>query len=188
MRQVNWWSVAMFTRHEVISSRWSSHFWAKMYVFQLLSGIKVKPVDKMMQSKYLCVLLHVKRKKLLLLTVFTSSLILDKIQDAWRPYLVTSQTSSSATTHKIYLNLWRKSKAFHWRLNLFEILQRIYQRRKGEGPSPPCITVGVWFCVYVRGLIAVHLHFQRSIDITISLAFTRLLWVRAACSFPHFFS
>ena len=68
------------------------------------------------------------------------------------------------------------------------MLQRIYQRRKGEGPSPPCITVGVWLCVYVRGLITVHLHFNRSIDITISLTFIRLLWVRAACSFPYFFS
>ena len=33
---------------------------------QLLSGIKVKLVDKVMQSHYLCVTLHVKRKKLIL--------------------------------------------------------------------------------------------------------------------------
>ena len=33
---------------------------------QLLSGIKVKLVDKVMQSNYLCVTLHVKRKKLIL--------------------------------------------------------------------------------------------------------------------------
>ena len=31
--------------------------------FQLFSTIKVKPVDKMMQSSYLCVILQVKRKK-----------------------------------------------------------------------------------------------------------------------------
>ena len=42
-----------------------------MHVFQLLSGLKVKPVDKIMQSNYLCVILHVKRKKFLILTVFT---------------------------------------------------------------------------------------------------------------------
>ena len=57
-----------------------------MYVFQLFPGIKV--VDKMIQSNYLCVILHVKRKKLLLLTVFTWFLILDKIPDGdhvwWR--------------------------------------------------------------------------------------------------------
>ena len=40
-----------------------------MHVFQLFPGIKV--VDKMIQNNYSCVILHVKRKKLLLLTVFT---------------------------------------------------------------------------------------------------------------------
>ena len=35
----------------------------------------------MMQSNYLCVILHVKRKKLLIHTVYTWFLILDKIQD-----------------------------------------------------------------------------------------------------------
>ena len=63
--------------------------------FQLSSTIKVKLVDEMMQSNYLCVILHVKCKKVLILTVFTLFLILDKIQeggqDHWRPYLVTSQ-------------------------------------------------------------------------------------------------
>ena len=34
--------------------------------FQVLSGIKVKLVDKVMQSNYLCVTLHVKRKNLIL--------------------------------------------------------------------------------------------------------------------------
>ena len=49
--------------------------------FQLFSTVKVKLVDEMMQSNYLCVILHVKRKTLLLLTVFTLSVILNKIQD-----------------------------------------------------------------------------------------------------------
>ena len=39
-------------------------------VFQLFSGIKVKFVDNMMQSNYLCFILQVKRKKLFILTVF----------------------------------------------------------------------------------------------------------------------
>ena len=47
--------------------------------FQLFS--KVKLVDETMQSNCLCVILHVKRKKLLIHTVFTRFLILDKIQD-----------------------------------------------------------------------------------------------------------
>ena len=35
----------------------------------------------MMQSNYLCVIFHIKCKKLLILTVFTLFLHLDKIQD-----------------------------------------------------------------------------------------------------------
>ena len=61
----------MVTRYDVISSRWSSHFWVKMYDFQLFSGIKVKFVDKMMQSDYLCVTLRVEHKKIFILTVLT---------------------------------------------------------------------------------------------------------------------
>ena len=52
-----------------------------MHVFQLLSGIKEKLLDKIMQSNYLCVVLLVKRKKLLIVTVFTCFLVLEKIQD-----------------------------------------------------------------------------------------------------------
>ena len=43
--------------------------------------MKVKLVDEMMQSNYFCVISHVKRKTLLLLTVYALSLILNKIQD-----------------------------------------------------------------------------------------------------------
>ena len=46
--------------------------------FCLLSGIKVKLVDKMMQNKYLCVTLHVKRKKILILTVFTQTQLFER--------------------------------------------------------------------------------------------------------------
>ena len=56
------WSVAMVTGYDVISSRWSSHFWLKIYVFQLLSTLKVNLVAKMMQSAYLCVLFHLKHE------------------------------------------------------------------------------------------------------------------------------
>ena len=38
-------------------------------------------LDKMMQSSYLFVILHVKHKKLLIVTVFARFLILEKIQD-----------------------------------------------------------------------------------------------------------
>ena len=32
LRQVQWWSVSMVSRYDVISSRCSSHFWVKIYV------------------------------------------------------------------------------------------------------------------------------------------------------------
>ena len=51
----------------------------KMYVFQLLSTIKVNLVDEMMQRSYLCVIVHVKHKKLPFITVLTLFLILGKI-------------------------------------------------------------------------------------------------------------
>ena len=51
----------------------------------------------------------------------------------WRAYVVTSQASSSANTHKLYLILLRRSKAFHWRQNRFEILQHIKRVYHGGG-------------------------------------------------------
>ena len=61
----------------------SIHFWVKMHVYSTFFNniIKVKLVDEMMQSNYLWVIFHVKCKKLLILTVFTLFLNLDKIQD-----------------------------------------------------------------------------------------------------------
>ena len=45
------------------------------------AGGQVKLVDKIKQSSYLCVILHVKYKKISILAVFTWILILGKIQD-----------------------------------------------------------------------------------------------------------
>ena len=58
---------------------------------------------------------------------------------------MTSQAFSSATIRRIYLILLRRSKAFQWRQNRFEILQHIKN-------SPLVPWWGVWFCVYIRGL------------------------------------
>ena len=89
------------------------------------NAIKVKIVDKMMQSAYLCVISYVKHKKVLFLAVFT------------RPLLVTPQASSSATTYKIYLILLRRSKAFHLRQNPFEILHISKTLGRGSFNHPP---------------------------------------------------
>ena len=140
----------MDMRYDVISSRWSSHFWVKMHVFQLLSGIKEKLRDRTMQSNYLCVVSLVKRKKLLIVTVFTCFLVLEKIQDGdhvwWRhrpPAVPPRIKYTSSCTEGQKLSTEGK----------IEI--------RGEGgdsinpnlsPPPYCSTVRVWLCVYVRGL------------------------------------
>ena len=140
MRRVQWWSVSMVTRYDVISSRWSSHFERKcMFFFQLFSTIKVNLVAKIMQSAYLCIIIHV--KQLPSLAVLTRFLILGKIQDGgqdgghwwWR---------HRPPAAKLYLILLRRSKAFQWRQNRFETLQHI--KNSGERFHLPssCTLVG----------------------------------------------
>ena len=88
LRQVLWWSVTMVTRYDVVSTRWSSHISVQMHAFSTSFNNKSKNMAKMIQSAYLCVILHVKRKKLPFLAVLTWFLIIDKIQDGdhvwWR--------------------------------------------------------------------------------------------------------
>ena len=86
--------------------------------------------------------LYVKHKKLPFLAVLTWFLILVKIQDGGqdgRPLLQTSQASSYATTHEIYLILLRRSKAFLWKQNRFEILQHIKNSKEGFHQPPPLV-------------------------------------------------
>ena len=72
--------------YDVISSRWSS-IWKKMHVFfstffkKTFFNDKSKSWDKMKRITYLCVILHVKHKRLSILAAFTRFLILCKIQD-----------------------------------------------------------------------------------------------------------
>ena len=42
LRQVQWWSVSMVTRYDVISSRWSSHFESKCVIFSTFFNNKSK--------------------------------------------------------------------------------------------------------------------------------------------------
>ena len=130
----------MDTRYNVINSRCSNHFWFKCMFSQLLSAIKVKIVDKMMQNSYLCVILYVRHKKNTISCgynlIFNSSVKSDMVAKM-APLLVTSQASSSAATDKIYLILLRRSKAVHLRQNRFEILQHIKNSREGSHQPPP---------------------------------------------------
>ena len=69
-----------------------------------------------MQSAFLWIIFHVKHKKITIslgFNLISNSLPNPRRWSRWRPLLVTSQASSSSTTHKIYLILLRRSKAFH---------------------------------------------------------------------------
>ena len=138
--------------------------WKYMF-FQLLSTIKENLVAKIMQSAYLCVIFHVKLKQLPFLAVLAWFLLRRKIHDGNQDgdyLLVTSwQASSCAITHKIYLILLRRSKAFGFLLKVKWFRNTAtYQKLQGGTPStppPPCTTVGcggrgVRLCLYVRGL------------------------------------
>ena len=138
----------MDTRYNVINSRCSNHFWFKWMLSQLLSTIKVKIVDKMMQNSYLCVILYVTHKKNTIscgYNLIFNSFVKSDMVAKMAPLLVTSQASSSTATAKIYLILLRRSKAVHLRQNRFEILQHIKNSREGSHqPPPPPLNVLPW--------------------------------------------
>ena len=138
----------MDTRYNVINSRCTNHFWFKCMFSQLLSTIKVKIVDKMMQNSYLCVILYVTHKKNTIscgYNLIFNSFVKSDMVAKMAPLLVTSQASSSAATDKIYLILLRRSKAVHLRQNRFEILQHIKNSREGSHqPPPPPLNVLPW--------------------------------------------
>ena len=106
----------MVTRNDVISNRWSSQLKGKYLLFQLLSTIKVNLVAKIMQSAYLCIMFHVKHKKLPFLAVLTWFPILGKIQDVHHCWWL------------------EKIKGLPLKVNRFKILQHI---KNSFLPPPP---------------------------------------------------
>ena len=135
LSQVQWWSVSMVSRYDVIRGQAISE-WKYMF-FQLFSTIKRNLVAKVMQSAYLCVTFHPKHKKWPFLAVLTWFLILGKIQDGnqcwWR-----HRPPAAPPPIKYASSCRGKSKALHWRYNRFEILQHIKKSRGGsiDFPSP----------------------------------------------------
>ena len=147
--------ITMVTRYDVISSRWSSHFWVKVHVVQLFSTLKVKLVDRMMQSKYLCVILQVKAQKNIYFPFFfTWFLILDKPNLAAKMATLFWDVTEIQQCHHPQNKPHRveKIKGFPWKAKFFWNTAT-YQKLKGGGGGqsthPPCTTVG--FCVYVWG-------------------------------------
>ena len=114
-------------------------------------------VDELVQSNPLCVILHVKRKKVLILPVFTWFLIIDKIQDGHQDgdHVWWRHRPPAAPPPMNIAHLVEKVKGFPLKAKSFRNIAT-YQKPKGGGgsidPPPPCTTVGVWLCVYARGL------------------------------------
>ena len=132
----------MVMRYEVISSRWSSHFWVKMHVFffPFLSTIKVKLVGETTRSNYFFFILHVYN--------INSHCFYSPPRAAPPPIKYTSS--------------WREDQMLSTEGKKSFRNSATYQKPKREGgggshqpPPPPCTTMGVWLCVYVRGLIFV---------------------------------
>ena len=106
----------------------------------------------MTQNNYLCVILHVTCKKLLILTVFIWFLILDKIQDGdhvwWRqkPPALLSPTKCTLSC--------REDQGLSTEGKIASKYCNISKNKGGSlTPPPSCTTVGVWLCVYVWGLM-----------------------------------
>ena len=95
----------MVTTYYVISRRLSSHFWVKMHVLSTFFNNKRKTCQwndakGLFKCYFTC-----EAQKIIIYRDF--NLISNSWWNPrWRPLLVTSQASSNATTHEIYLICW----------------------------------------------------------------------------------
>ena len=98
LSRVQWWSVSMVTRYNVISRRWSSLFWAKVHVFFkffFFSTIKVNLVAKIMQSAYFVLFSFLSTKK----SPYSSESKIKSLKLNELMPLTTFQVSSFRTPH-----------------------------------------------------------------------------------------
>ena len=115
-------------------------------LFQLPSTIKVNIVAKIMQRVYLCVIFHVKHKKLPFIAVLTWFLILGKIQDGehcWWHHRPPAAPPPIKYTSSCQEDQMLSTKG--------EIVSKYCNISKTPGRGsihpPPFKTVGVWFCI-----------------------------------------
>ena len=90
-----------------------------------------KLVDEMMQSAYLCIILHVKHKKLPFIAVLTRFLIIGKIQDGGYCYQIK------------YTLFFKKIKGFPLKTKSFRNTAT-YKKLRGGVPSTPSSLVPWW--------------------------------------------
>ena len=145
----------MVTWYDIISSRWSSHFWVKL---------QVKLVDEMIQSVYLCVILHVKHKNSPFIAILTWFLILGKIQDGGQDgdnFGRRHRPPTAPPTTKCTYSCWEdqrlstEGKSFRNAAKYQKLLGGVPSSTPATPPPPPlhvCTAVGVSSWVYVRGL------------------------------------
>ena len=130
LRQVYLWSVTMVTTYDVISSRWSSHFWVKMHVFSTLFRILDKNQGGSQDG--------------------------DHVWCLWLqrpPVALTPSKNISSCREGQRLSLEGKIVSKYY--NISKTRGRGFHQPPTPPPPPPllCTTVGVWLCVYARGLI-----------------------------------
>ena len=103
--------------------------------------------------EWYCMHLHVKRKKLLILTVFTWFLMLDKIQDGGQDgdHVWWRHRRPAAPPPIKYTSSCREDQRLSTKCEIVSKYCDI-SKTKGFHPPPSCTTVGLWLCVYVRGL------------------------------------
>ena len=91
-------TVSMVTRYDVISSRWLSHFRVKVHFFNFFNNKSKSCGLHHAKCLFMC---YYQAQKITISRGF--KLISNSSKNPrWRPLLVATQTSSSATTHKIY--------------------------------------------------------------------------------------
>ena len=143
--------------YDVISRMWPSHFWVKIYVFSIsLNNNSKSCAYNRAKCLFICYF-SCKAQKVPFLAVFTWFPVLGKMmrKDGAKMANIIGGVTGLQHRLEIYLTSIRRSKVFDWRQNRFEILQHIKNSGKGFHPTPPpppYTRVGVWICVYVRGL------------------------------------
>ena len=115
-----------------------ANFGWKYMCFKIGSTINVNLVAKVMQNAYLCVIIHVKHKKIPFLAVLTWFLILGKIQDGcqdgdhcwWRHIPPAAQPPMNIP------HLVKKIRGFPLKVKLFQNIAT-YPKLRGGAPSTP---------------------------------------------------
>ena len=136
-------------------------FWGKnTCFFKLLSTIKVNIVAKTIQSAYLCVIFHVKHKKLLFLAVLTWFLIFGKIEDGGQDgdHCLRRHRPPAAPPPIKYTSSCREDQMLSTKGKIVSKYCNI-SKTPGRGFIHPPLSQGrVWICMYVRGLSHICAH------------------------------